>query len=221
MDFQAKLKDMLKAKVVEEFKDTAKEFATSPEKDELLERYNDFGSQFRLGMHKEENGDVIIENEYIDKASDSWDKLENYAIRLNQSEWGDKGREFYKKLSKTKEFDSVKWAYVNYMTWSAKKAPYEKSIAQLKTAINEEVKITDMPTTEKGKHFLGEAKTQYDGLYADAMEDLKVEKAMKKELEEERKKDEEAAKKKAEEEKKAAESLIEMHGLYEDVMNYY
>lgn len=77
------------------------------------------------------------------------------------------------------------------------------------------MKVTDMPTTEKGKHFSGEAKDLYDSIYKDAMDDLKLERQMKKEMEEERKKEEEKKK------KKALAAMIDMHDLYQDVVMFW
>lgn len=92
-DVQVAMKGLAKAKPVEPFKEKVKEFAVSDEKAELLEKWNDFGAQFREGMHKEsDTGDIVMDNEYVDKASDSFDLLEHKVIQLNQSKWGDEAR---------------------------------------------------------------------------------------------------------------------------------
>lgn len=197
----------MESKAFDEAKDLGKKFASSQDASDLFDKYSDFGYKLRTGIHKESEGDVILENENIDMASDSFDDLEKFVYKLNSSKWGDDVRELGDKLMATPEFDKVKWSYLNYLSWSNKKRPAERAAAQLKTAVNEELKITDMPTSEKGTKFLARAKEQYDSLYHDAMEDLEVEKAIKEEEEAERKK------------KEAAESLIEMHSLYKEVMS--
>lgn len=156
----------MESKAFDEVKDLGKKFASSQDASDLFDKYTDFGYKLRTGISKDsDTGDVTLENENIDMASDSFDELEKFAYKLNSSKWGDEARELGDKIMETKEFDKVKWSYLNYLSWSNKKRPAERAAAQLKTAVNEELKISDMPTSEKGSKFLARAKEQYDKMY--------------------------------------------------------
>lgn len=101
----------------------------SNDRAKLVDKWNDFADEFRMGLSKDEDGNVILDNKRIDSASDDFDKLEAYGRELAKSKWGDKVNKFVEDIQKTEEFETLKWSYVSYMSWSNAKRPAERAMA--------------------------------------------------------------------------------------------
>lgn len=173
--------ELKKADFVKDYKESGVEFTKSPEGQKTIQKWNDFGAEIRKGLSKESDGSIKLKNSQIDKASVKFDEFVDYLDELEDTKWGEDWHTFIKELKKSKELSNLKYDYGKFILWSdwsdkkERKAKFDRAIAELKDEVNQQVEVTDLPTSSNGKKLVGHVENRWDKFYKDEYEDLKRE----------------------------------------------
>ena len=151
------------------------DFVDSEEGKELKKRYMKFAIRFRKSISKDENGDIVIDNNDIKPITQNFEDLKDYIQELKTSKWGREAKVFADEIQNSDEFLAFGIAVKSY-EWTTNYAKNNRALAELKEELNKNIKVSDKPKTSViAKNTVKSVSEQWDKILESEVQKLREE----------------------------------------------